>query len=241
MHLAYYYVVKHYLKDLLVMFKTNNTHPLIHQAIALYGGTFDPIHYGHLRPVEALSGLIGLKEVIWLPNNIPPHRPQPEASSQQRLEMVRLALRPYPLFKVDTRELEKPTPSYTIETLKDFRREIGEKQPLAFIIGQDSLLSIDTWHQWEALLDVCHLLVCARPGYQTHFESPQMQAWLEQHQTKQQQDIHCLPAGKIFLADTPLYNISATEIRARHKAGGDCHDLVPNAVEDYIHQHRLYL
>ncbi|MBG3011840.1 nicotinate-nucleotide adenylyltransferase [Proteus faecis] len=220
--------------------KTNQATPLINQAIALYGGTFDPIHYGHLRPVEALSGLIGLKEVIWLPNNIPPHRPQPEAPSQQRLDMVRLALEPYSSFKVDTRELEKPTPSYTIETLRDFRLEIGDKQPLAFIIGQDSLLSINTWHQWDELLDVCHLLVCARPGYQTHFENTQMQTWLIQHQTKQQEDIHCLPSGKIFLADTPLYNISATDIRARHKAGLDCHDLLPNAVENYIRQHQLY-
>lgn len=220
--------------------KTNHSTPLINQAIALYGGTFDPIHYGHLRPVEALSGLIGLKEVIWLPNNIPPHRPQPEASSQQRLEMVRLALEPYSSFKVDTRELEKPTPSYTIETLRDFRKEIGDKQPLAFIIGQDSLLSINTWHQWDQLLNVCHLLVCARPGYQTHFESTQMQAWLAKHQTHQQEDIHRLPAGKIFLADTPLYNISATDIRAHHKAGLDCHDLLPSSVEDYIRQQQLY-
>lgn len=222
------------------MSRTNRSTPLINQAIALYGGTFDPIHYGHLRPVEALSGLIGLKEVIWLPNNIPPHRPQPEASSQQRLEMVRLALEPYSSFKVDVRELEKPTPSYTIETLRDFRKEIGDKQPLAFIIGQDSLLSISTWHQWDELLNVCHLLVCARPGYQTHFENTQMQTWLTQHQTKQQEDIHCLPSGKIFLADTPLYNISATDIRARHKAGLNCHDLLPNSVEDYIRQQQLY-
>ncbi|MBQ0211912.1 nicotinate-nucleotide adenylyltransferase [Proteus vulgaris] len=220
--------------------KNNDPTPLINQAIALYGGTFDPIHYGHLRPVEALSGLIGLKEVVWLPNNIPPHRPQPEASSQQRLDMVRLALEPYSSFKVDTRELEKLTPSYTIETLRDFRQEIGNKQPLAFIIGQDSLLSINTWHQWEKLLDICHLLVCARPGYQTHFESPQMQEWLKKHQTNQQEDIHYLPSGKIFLADTPLYNISATDIRARHKAGIDCHDLLPSSVEDYIRQQQLY-
>ncbi|WP_368911436.1 nicotinate-nucleotide adenylyltransferase [Proteus vulgaris] len=220
--------------------RTNHSTPLINQAIALYGGTFDPIHYGHLRPVEALSGLIGLKEVIWLPNNIPPHRPQPEASSQQRLEMVRLALEPYSSFKVDTREIEKPTPSYTIETLRDFRKEIGDKHPLAFIIGQDSLLSINTWHQWDELLNVCHLLVCARPGYQTHFASAKMQTWLTTHQTHQQEDIHCLPAGKIFLADTPLYNISATDIRARHKAGLDCHDLLPPPVEDYIRQQQLY-
>ncbi|OAT24334.1 nicotinate-nucleotide adenylyltransferase [Proteus myxofaciens] len=223
------------------MSKTTSLTPIINQAIALYGGTFDPIHYGHLRPVEALSRLIGLKEVVWLPNNIPPHRPQPEASSQQRLEMVRLAIQPFRSFRVDTREIEKAAPSYSIETLSDFRKEIGNKQSLAFIIGQDSLLSINTWHKWEELLDVCHLLVCARPGYQTTFSSKEMQSWLEQHQTTQYEDIHRLPAGKVFLADTPLYNISATDIRARHKAGLNCHDLLPTAVEDYINQQQLYL
>lgn len=220
----------------------SNFQPSSHkQAIALYGGTFDPIHYGHLRPVEALCALIGLKKVIWLPNNIPPHRPQPEASSQQRLDMVRLALQPFPSFLVDTREIKKPAPSYTIETLKDFRKEIGNKQSLAFIIGQDSLLSINTWFQWEQLLDVCHLLVCARPGYRADFPSARMEAWLKQHQTQQINDIHQLPAGKIFLADTPLYNISATDIRARHKAGLDCHDLLPQSVEEYIDKHKLYI
>ncbi|SUC19869.1 nicotinic acid mononucleotide adenylyltransferase [Proteus mirabilis] len=181
------------------MASTNNNSPLIHQAIALYGGTFDPIHYGHLRPVEALSGLIGLKEVIWLPNNIPPHRPQPEASSQQRLAMVRLALQPFSAFKVDTRELEKPTPSYTIETLKAFRQEIGEKQPLAFIIGQDSLLSIDTWHKWEELLDVCHLLVCARRVTKPHLHHHKCKPGLNNIKPNSKQIFTVYPPGKFFL------------------------------------------
>ena len=163
--------------------KNHHSTPLINQAIALYGGTFDPIHYGHLRPVEALSGLIGLKEVVWLPNNIPPHRPQPEASSQQRLDMVRLAIEPYSSFKVDTRELEKPTPSYTIETLRDFRQEIGNKQPLAFIIGQDSLLTFPSWHDYHTILGNTHLIVCRRPGYPLEMAQEKHQHWLEDHLT----------------------------------------------------------
>lgn len=129
---------------------------------ALFGGTFDPIHYGHLQTVEALARQVGLRQVTLLPNNVPPHRPQPEASAAQRVAMVELAIADRPLFNLDTRELARQTPSWTVETLEQLRAERGAAQPLAFIIGQDSLLSLHKWHRWESLLDLCHLLVCQR-------------------------------------------------------------------------------
>ena len=110
--------------------------------LALYGGTFDPIHYGHLKSVEALARLVKLKSVTIMPNNVPPHRPQPEASSAQRKEMIELAIANHPLFTLDDRELTRTTPSWTVETLEQLRAELGPKQPLAFIIGQDSLLNL---------------------------------------------------------------------------------------------------
>lgn len=137
---------------------------------ALFGGTFDPIHYGHLKPVEALAQQVGLQHIILLPNNVPPHRPQPEANAQQRLKMVELAVAANPLFSVDSRELLRDAPSFTIETLESLRKERGAERPLAFIIGQDSLLSLHKWHRWESLLDVCHLLVCARPITPKHWK-----------------------------------------------------------------------
>ncbi|EFB74236.1 nicotinate-nucleotide adenylyltransferase [Providencia rustigianii] len=207
---------------------------------ALFGGTFDPIHYGHLRPVEALAKQVGLQRVILLPNHVPPHRPQPQASPMQRLEMVQLAVQNNPLFTIDTRELQKSTPSYTLETLSELREELGSTQPLAFIIGQDSLLSINTWYGWEQLLDKCHLLVCARPGYSTHFADPQMQQWLNQHQTDNPRQLSLQAKGLIFIADTPLVNISATEIRQKLSSGDSCNDLIPNAVLEYIQAHHLY-
>ncbi|MBI6548370.1 nicotinate-nucleotide adenylyltransferase [Xenorhabdus lircayensis] len=207
---------------------------------ALFGGTFDPIHYGHLRPVEALAQLVGLKQVILLPNHVPPHRPQPEATSQQRLEMVRLAVQDNPLFIVDTRELERQTPSYTIETLKSFRQEVGEQRPLAFIIGQDSLQTIHTWYQWEELLDVCHLLVCSRPGYQSQLSTPEMQQWLEKHQVDTPFSLSQKTHGYIYLAATPLLNISATDIRQRHHQGLSCGDLLPPSIQNYIDSRGLY-
>ncbi|MBD1228715.1 nicotinate-nucleotide adenylyltransferase [Xenorhabdus griffiniae] len=216
---------------------TNGNYPVIQ---ALFGGTFDPIHYGHLRPVEALAHLVGLKQVILLPNHVPPHRPQPEATAQQRLEMVRLAVRDNPLFTVDTRELERQAPSYTIETLKSFRQEIGEQHPLAFIIGQDSLQAIHTWHKWEELLDICHLLVCSRPGYQSQLTAPGMQLWLEKHQIGSPLPLSQKPYGYIHLAATPLLNISATDIRQRHQQGISCDDLLPPSIQNYIDSQGLY-
>lgn len=207
---------------------------------ALFGGTFDPIHYGHLRPVEALAKQVGLEKVILLPNHVPPHRPQPEASPIQRLEMVRLAIQGNPLFTIDTRELERNSPSYTIETLTALRKEMGPEQPLAFIIGQDSLLSINTWHGWEQLLDNCHLLVCSRPGYAANFSDPQMQAWLAEHKTDAPNQLSQTPSGHIFIGDTPLVDISATEIRKSLNSGDLSDDLIPPAVMAYIKQQHLY-
>ena len=207
---------------------------------ALYGGTFDPIHYGHLKPVEALAKQVALQHVTIMPNNVPPHRPQPLANSQQRRAMVELAIAQKPLFRLDDRELQRETPSYTVETLEQLRTEIGTTQPLAFIIGQDSLLNLQRWHRWETLLTLCHLLVCQRPGYSLTMNTPAEQQWLDAHQTSSVEQLHAQPAGKIYLAQTPLYDISATDIRQRLEQHLPCDDLIPPAVAEFIRQHQLY-
>lgn len=207
---------------------------------ALYGGTFDPIHYGHLKPVEALAKQVRLHQVTIMPNNVPPHRPQPLASSQQRKKMVELAIAGNPLFRLDDRELQRETPSYTVETLEQLRAEIGAEQPLAFIVGQDSLLSLQRWHRWETLLTLCHLLVCQRPGYSLSMNTSEEQRWLDAHQTSSVEALHAQPAGKIYLAQTPMYDISATAIRQRLEQHLACDDLLPPAVAEFIRQHHLY-
>lgn len=208
--------------------------------LALYGGTFDPIHYGHLKSVEALARLVKLKSVTIMPNNVPPHRPQPEASSAQRKEMIELAIANHPLFTLDDRELTRTTPSWTVETLEQLRAELGPKQPLAFIIGQDSLLSLHRWHRWETLLTLCHLLVTQRPGYPLTMETPEQQAWLDENVTDAIETLHQQPAGKVFLAQTPLYDISATTIRHRLENHQSCDDLLPPDVLTFIVQQGLY-
>lgn len=207
---------------------------------AMYGGTFDPVHYGHLKPVEILANLIGLSRVIVMPNNVPPHRPQPEATSAQRKHMLELAIADKPLFSLDERELKRETPSYTSETLKAWRAEQGPEQPLAFIIGQDSLLNFPSWHDYESILDNAHLLVCRRPGYTLTMKEDAHQAWLDRHLTHSAEDLHRTPAGKIYLAETPRFNISATLIREHLERGESCSGMLPESVLTYIEQQGLY-
>lgn len=207
---------------------------------ALFGGTFDPVHYGHLRPIIALAQEIGLTQVSLLPNHLPPHRPQPLASAAQRLAMLKLAVANQPLFAIDERELHKSTPSYTIETLQALRDELGPERPLAFIIGQDSLLTLSLWYRWQKLLDYCHLLVCGRPGFAHPLPSTELQTWFAAHHVCDSAILHQQPSGAIYLADTPLIDISATEIRQRLACGDSCQDLLPEAVHDYIQQQGLY-
>lgn len=208
--------------------------------IGLYGGTFDPLHRGHLEPVQALARTLQLSQVRLMPNNVPPHRPQPVASAAQRAEMVRLACAANPLFVPDLRELQRSTPSYTIETLEEVRREIGPRQPLAFIIGQDSLLTLPSWFRWQELTDYAHLLVCARPGYERMPDDAEFQRWLHPHLTTDCNVLHHQPAGTVFLAETPEYPISATAIRQRLQNGQPCDDWLTCEVATYITQHGLY-
>lgn len=207
---------------------------------ALFGGTFDPVHFGHLKPVEILANLIGLQRVIIMPNNVPPHRPQPEASAEQRKHMLELAIADKPLFQLDERELRRDTPSYTSQTLQEWRAERGPTQPLGFIIGQDSLLNFPSWHQYQTILQNSHLIVCRRPGYPLTMKEEQHQEWLDTHLTNDAEDLHTLPAGKIYLAETPWFDISATLIRERLQQDLSCDDLLPASVLNYIRQQGLY-
>lgn len=213
-----------------------------HTFTAFYGGTFDPIHYGHLQPIIALVDLIKLQQVFLLPNNIPPHRTQPTATPQQRLAMAQLAITNTPnnLFSIDERELRRNTPSWTVETFETLRREYDPKTPLGFIIGQDSLLTLSQWHRGKELPNFCHILVCARIGYAGKLTKEQDNRWLTSRLTDDPSALHCQPAGLIYCASTPQLAISATEIRKRYREGLPCDHLLPPAVQAYIDEQCLY-
>jgi len=210
---------------------------------ALFGGTFDPIHYGHLLPAIALTHEIKLSHISLLPNHIPPHKPQPESSTNQRIEMLKIAIENYPILSIDMREITKSRldrPSYTIDTLKAWRSENGNTQGLAFILGQDSLLNLPTWNNWQKLLDYCHLLICRRPGYADSTDNQNLKQWIKKHHTKDINQLHQHPNGFIYFANTPLENISATKIRQKISNNKSCEALLPPKVWQYIQTNHLY-
>lgn len=208
-------------------------------AVGVFGGTFDPIHFGHLRLAEEMAEALGLARVLFIPAGQPPHRGAPRTPATHRLEMVRRAVQGNPRFAVDGREVAAPRPSYTVDTLTALRAELGTEVPLWLLLGGDAFLGLPTWHEWRRLFELAHLAVATRPngGAQTgepSFELQQEIAQRRNHET-------CgAPAGSVRMqAMTPL-GISATAIRtalARHESA---RYLLPDAVLDYIHEHRLY-
>lgn len=133
--------------------------------IGLLGGTFDPIHFGHLRPALELYETLDLEQLRIIPCGTPPHRDPPCANGEQRLAMLRLALAGQPGLVIDPRELQRPGPSYMVDTLISLREELGDV-PLALIIGMDAFHGLERWHRWRELVDLCHLIVIHRPGWQ---------------------------------------------------------------------------
>lgn len=206
--------------------------------VGLLGGTFDPIHIGHLRPAIEARDAIGLAEIRLIPNHIPPHRANPFCSSEQRLAMVKLAAAENAGFVVDERELKRDTPSWTIDTLIELRQALPGT-PLCFLMGMDSLLGLPSWHRWQELLDHAHLVVSVRPGWQPDYPR-EVAELLARHHTTDATALHQRRAGHIWLADNLPIELSATRLRALLAAGEDPRYLLPPSVADYIRQQGLY-
>ena len=211
---------------------------LLRAPIGLLGGTFDPIHIGHLRPAIEARDAIGLAEIRLIPNHIPPHRANPFCSSEQRLAMVKLAAAENAGFLVDERELKRDKPSWTIDTLIELRHELPDT-PLCFLMGMDSLLGLAGWHRWQELLDHAHLVVSVRPGWRPDYPG-EVAELLARHHTTDATALHQRLAGHIWLADNQPIELSATRLRALLAAGEDPRYLLPPSVADYIRQQGLY-
>lgn len=208
------------------------------QAIGFLGGTFDPIHFGHLRPALEISEALSLQQLFLMPNHIAPHKEKSHCSAQQRSEMVKLAIQHQPKIQIDNRELERNKPSYTIDTLKELKAQYPTT-PLCFIMGMDSLITFDSWFHWQEILDYCHLIISQRPGWHGQFNST-VQDIVNRCTTTNIQDLHQSQCGKIYFQTTSQFDISSTKIRQFLNKKQSIDYLVPQAVSDYIKQHQLY-
>jgi nicotinate-nucleotide adenylyltransferase len=211
--------------------------------VGILGGTFDPIHYGHLRLAEEMLELANLRRILFIPTGTPPHRALPQVSAQHRSAMVRLAIADQPAFVLDAREVERTTPCYTVDTLSELRAELGAAQPLCLLMGADAFLQLHTWHEWERLFELAHIVVGYRPGFtledRIHAATPALRSHYQQRLCAAAV-LSRQPSGGIAVLAIPELEISATLIRSRVAENRTIRYLLPNPVADYIHQHHLY-
>jgi nicotinate-nucleotide adenylyltransferase len=209
--------------------------------VALLGGTFDPIHLGHLRLAEEVGEALGAVEVRLIPSGTPPHRGAPGASAEQRLAMARLAVAGNPRLTVDDREVRAAQRSYSILTLEAVRAEIGPERPLVLLMGADAFAGFASWHRWQDFADLAHLVVTTRPGYDG-FDSldPVLREAWGPRRVAGAAPLHERPSGAILFQPITDLAISATDLRARLASGRSTRYLMPEAVREYALSHRLY-
>lgn len=203
--------------------------------ICLFGGTFDPIHYGHLKPLEELQQYLAADAIHILPASVPPHRPPPQASSRQRLDMLQLALRDYPGFILDTRELERSGPSWTVLTLQSFRQQYPDDS-LCLVMGSDAFKDLPAWYHWQQIPQLAHVIVIERAG----METVSRPLWATDHLVDDVEILRKSHCSGILFVSLNGYDISATEIRQRLHTRQDVTGMLPQQVIKYIYQNRLY-
>ena len=204
----------------------------------IFGGTFDPIHYGHLRTAFEMLQALRFDRVLFVPNGDPPHRSPFYADAALRLRMVREATAAEPGFVVDDCELQRPGPSYTYDTLVAKRAEFLA-EPLGLILGMDAFLGLTSWHRWENILDLAHIVVAHRPGWRAPDIGP-LGDLLNNHGTHRVEDLHEQPCGRILIHAVTQLEISSSEIRELVRAGRDPRFLTPDVVRDVIVESGCY-
>jgi nicotinate-nucleotide adenylyltransferase len=213
------------------------------KAVGILGGTFDPIHFGHLRLAEEMLELAKLQQIRFIPTGMPPHRDVPKVPPQHRSAMVQLAIADQPAFVLDDREVNRTRPCYTVDTLRELRVELGVVQPLCLLMGGDAFLQLHTWHEWERLFELAHIVVGHRPGFtleeRIHAATPELRLHYQQRLCAAEA-LSKHPAGRVVELAIPKLEISATLIRSRVAENRSIRYLLPNAVADYIYQHHLY-
>lgn len=206
--------------------------------ICLYGGTFDPVHYGHLRTAIEVQQTAGFDRIHFLPCRLPPHRDHPLASAEQRLAMLELAIAGESALAIDDRELRRDGPSYMVDTLRSIRSESAD-EAVVLVLGMDAFAGLESWREWREILQLAHLLVMQRPGSswpQTGVLADELTTGISDHYPA----LFKQPAGLICSVQVTQLAISSTQIRALLAAGNSPRYLLPDAVLDYIQQHDWY-
>jgi len=212
--------------------------------IGVFGGTFDPVHFGHLRPALEVFQSLGLREMRMLPARHPPHRETPEIDIKHRLTMLRAALgRDTPGLVADNRELRREGPSYMVDTLQEMREELGD-EPLCLVLGADAFLQLHTWHRWRELLTLAHVVVTHRPGWSLDDADvqmvPELSALWRECRVDDREQLAARPCGRVMPVTVSQLDISATRIRAMVAAGESPRFLVPDRVWNLIRMQGMY-
>ncbi len=228
----------------------SNSHHQAGMKIGLLGGTFDPIHFGHIKPAIEVQQQLGLDKIWLMPNHIPPHKQTTQVSSQHRLAMARLVCQQYDHFEVCDIEINRDTLSYSATTLELLTQQYPQHQ-FYFIMGTDSFINLPSWYQWQSIFNLCHLVVCQRPGWQLDKNSPMADLLIQNAKVPA-----LAKTGKIFPVDVSLQDISSTEIRHFLKnvpfeqqktthntkvfVNTEIANMLPFVIQQYICEHHLY-
>ncbi len=204
----------------------------MNKAMGVFGGTFDPIHNGHLRTAFELLQVLELEQVRFLPCALPPHRDVPLASAKDRLAMVESAVASQAQFVADDRELHRDGPSYSVDTLESLRAEFPDT-PLCLIVGMDAFLGLVRWHRWQRIFELAHVIVAHRPGWRVPRRGP-LGLLIAERGTRVARELHEQLAGLIYVHAVTQLEISSTEIRDLVSAGRDPQFLLPDSVRNLI-------
>ena len=209
------------------------------EPLALFGGTFDPVHFGHLRCADEVRQKLSLKELCLLPAGTPVHRQTPQATAGQRLEMLQLAQLDFPGLSIDDREIRRTGPSYMVDTLHELRAEYPQRS-LILVIGQDASNQLHTWFKWEQLFALAHIVILTRPG--SRLEYQQLVAnRIKRHLSVDVQDLRNSTAGTVLNLDVTAVDVSSTKIKSLIRRGQAPYSMLPGSVLNYIHKNHLYI
>ena len=204
--------------------------------IGIYGGTFNPVHHGHLRTALEVKELFNLEQLRLIPCRMPPHRDEPDVSGEMRMQMLKLAIAGTPGLQIDRRELEREGASYMVDTLQSLSEELGGDKALALFIGSDAFAGLESWHQWRRLFHYAHIVVMTRPG----FSRQQLPDFFSRRLVDNRELLQTRSNGCLFFQAVTLLDISATQIRRIIAAGGNPQFLLPESVLAFIRQNKLY-